>query len=194
MRNIHFIILKITRNYGKYEYSNANYNLLGKIIESVSNDSYSDYITKNILKPLDMNHTGTTLEESNKNGLIKGYQNYFGIPIAESPNYPTDDKSWIQVPAGFISSSASDMGKYLQMYLNQGELKDLYISKMIQGLHRNSSSSAPRGLFQGNPLPRFSPKPLCSLLKYLIIYNNGFHYDISYMYIMYFGKSICYSH
>ena len=42
--------LKITRNYGKYEYSNANYNLLGKIIESVSNESYSDYIKKNILK------------------------------------------------------------------------------------------------------------------------------------------------
>lgn len=112
--------LKITRNYGKYEYSNANYNLLGKIIESVSNESYSDYVTKNILEPLGMNHTGATLEESNRNGLIKGYQNYFGIPIAESPNYPTDDNSWIQVPAGFISSSASDMGKYLQMYLNQG--------------------------------------------------------------------------
>lgn len=112
--------LKITRNYGKYEYSNANYNLLGKIIESVSNESYSDYVTKNILKPLGMNHTGATLEESNKNGLIKGYQNFFGIQIAESPNYPTDDNSWIQVPAGFISSSASDMGKYLQMYLNQG--------------------------------------------------------------------------
>ncbi len=125
--------LKITRNYGKYEYSNANYNLLGKIIESVSNESYSDYIKKNILKPLGMNHTGTTLEEGNKNGLIKGYQNYFGIPIAESPNYPTDDNSWIQVPAGFISSSASDMGKYLQMYLNQGSniITEDSISKMF---------------------------------------------------------------
>lgn len=112
--------LKITKNYGKYEYSNANYNLLGKIIESVSNESYSDYVTKNILEPLDMNHTSATLEGNKKNGLIKGYQNYFGIPIAENPNYPTDDNSWIQVPAGFISSSASDMGKYLQMYLNQG--------------------------------------------------------------------------
>ena len=25
------------------------------------------------------------------------------------------------VPAGYISSSCSDMGKYLQMYLNDGE-------------------------------------------------------------------------
>ena len=112
--------LKITKNYGKYEYANANYNLLGKIIESVSNESYSDYVTKNIFEPLKMNHTSATLAKSNKNGLIKGYQNYFGIPIAETPSYPTDDNSWIQVPAGFISSSASDLGKYLQMYLNQG--------------------------------------------------------------------------
>lgn len=112
--------LKITNNYGKYEYSNANYNLLGKIIESVSNESYSNYIEKNILKPLEMNHTSANIEETKENGLIKGYQNYFGIPILKEPNYPTNDESWIQVPAGFISSSASDLGKYLQMYLNKG--------------------------------------------------------------------------
>lgn len=111
--------IEITKNYGKYEYANANYNLLGKIIESVSNESYSDYVTKNIFEPLEMNHTSATLEGSNKNGLLKGYQNYFGFPIAEKPNYPTKN-SWSQVPAGYISSSASDMGKYLQMYLNNG--------------------------------------------------------------------------
>lgn len=111
--------IETTKNYGKYEYANANYNLLGKIIESVSNESYSDYVTKNIFEPLEMNHTSATLEGSNKNGLIKGYQNYFGFPIAEKPNYPTKN-SWSQVPAGYISSSASDMGKYLQMYLNNG--------------------------------------------------------------------------
>lgn len=112
--------LKLTNNYEKYEYSNANYNLLGKIIESVSNESYSDYVTKNIFEPLEMNHTSTTFEGSKANGLIKGYQNYFGIPVATKPNYPTDDNSWIQTSAGFISSSASDIGKYLQMYLNAG--------------------------------------------------------------------------
>lgn len=111
--------IEITKNYGKYEYANANYNLLGKIIELVSNESYSDYVTKNIFEPLEMNHTSATLEGSNKNGLFKGYQNYFGFPISVKPNYPTEN-SWIQVPAGFISSSASDMGKYLQMYLNNG--------------------------------------------------------------------------
>ncbi len=111
--------IEITKNYGKYEYANANYNLLGKIIESVSNENYSDYVTKNIFEPLEMNHTSATLEGSKKNRLLKGYQNCFGFPIAIEANYPTDN-SWIQVPAGFISSSARDMGKYLQMYLNNG--------------------------------------------------------------------------
>lgn len=112
--------LKITKNYGKYEYSNANYNLLGKIIESVSNESYSNYVAKNIFEPLDMNHTSATLDGSKANRLINGYQNYFGIPIKEKTNYPLDDNSWIQPSAGFISSSANDLGKYLQMYLNNG--------------------------------------------------------------------------
>ena len=31
-------------SYGKYEYANVNYGLLGKIIESVSGKSYSDYV------------------------------------------------------------------------------------------------------------------------------------------------------
>lgn len=92
---------------------------MGKIIESVSNESYSDYVVKNIFGPLEMKHTSTTLEENKKNGLIKGYRNYFGIPIAGEPDYPTDN-SWSQVSAGYISSSAADIGKYLQMYLNGG--------------------------------------------------------------------------
>ncbi len=111
--------LKITKNYGKFEYANANYNLLGKIVESVSGESYSDYVTKNIFEPLGMKHTSAYLGKENKGGLIEGYRNYFGIPIAGEPDYPSDD-SWIQIPAGFITSSASDMGKYLQMYLNDG--------------------------------------------------------------------------
>ena len=110
---------KITDNYGKYEYANINYNLLGKIIESVSHKNYADYVTKNIFVPLKMYNSSATLEGSKANGLIKGYRNYFGIPVAGHPDYPTND-SWSQVSAGYISSSASDMGKYLQMYLNGG--------------------------------------------------------------------------
>lgn len=110
---------KITDSYGTHLYANVNYSLLGKIIESVSGVSYSDYVEQNIFAPLGMEHTSADLENSKADGLISGYRNYFGINIAGEPDYP-DDSSWSGVPAGYISSSAADMGKYLQMYLNGG--------------------------------------------------------------------------
>ena len=38
----------------KFEYSNSNYFLLGRIIEKVSGETYEDFITENIFEPLDM--------------------------------------------------------------------------------------------------------------------------------------------
>lgn len=110
---------KITESYGQHQYANVNYGLLGEIIEAVSGVSYSEYMNKSIFLPLHMEHTAATLEQSKENGLIRGYRNYFGFPIAGEPDYP-DEHSWSTVPAGYLSSSVSDMAKYLQMYLNRG--------------------------------------------------------------------------
>lgn len=41
----------------KAVYSNFNYMVLGAIIESVSGQSYEEYITNNMLRPLGMSHT-----------------------------------------------------------------------------------------------------------------------------------------
>ncbi|MDE5696866.1 MAG: hypothetical protein K2I96_05560 [Lachnospiraceae bacterium] len=57
--------------------------------------------------------------ESKENGLITRYRNYFGLPITGETDYP-EKHSWSTVPAGYLSSSVSDMAKYLQMYLNEG--------------------------------------------------------------------------
>lgn len=110
---------KITESYGQHQYANVNYGLLGEIIEAVSGVRYSEYMNKNIFLPLYMEHTAATLEQSKEDGLIRGYRNYFGFPIAGEPDYP-DEHSWSTVPAGYLSSSISDMAKYLQMYLNGG--------------------------------------------------------------------------
>ena len=110
---------KKTESYGMHQYANINYGVLGEIIETVSGISYPEYMDKNIFSPLSMSHTAATLVQSKENGLITGYRNYFGLPIAGEPDYP-DKYSWSTVPAGYLSSSVSDMTKYLQMYLNGG--------------------------------------------------------------------------
>ena len=110
---------KITDSYGKYEYANVNYGLLGKIIESVSGKSYSDYVEQYIFSPLDMEHSSATFDNSKADGLLPDIEIISAYLSQENPDYP-DDRSWSTVPAGYISSCASDMGNYLQMYLNNG--------------------------------------------------------------------------
>jgi len=111
---------KIINKQGVHHYANVNYSLLGEIIEVVSGESYYDYISTHLFEPLGLLHTAATYNESIENGLIDGYINYWGIPIKTAPKYPSSKDDWITVPAGYISSSSNDLGKYLQMYLNGG--------------------------------------------------------------------------
>ena len=120
---------KIINSQNSHHYANVNYSLLGKIIEKVSGLKYEEYISKNIFKPLEMTKSAATYEEAKNNGLIDSYQNWFGINVNTNPNFPKNDKAWITVPAGYLSSSTTDLGKYLQMYLNGG--KDIISSESI---------------------------------------------------------------
>lgn len=126
---------KIVNAQGVHHYANVNYSLLGKIIEAVSGQSYSDYITENLFEPLQLSHTAATLDESIENGLIEGYTNYWGFHIEKEHRYPTSENAWITVPAGYISSSANDLGKYLQMYLcgGNGVISKQSIDTMFYG-------------------------------------------------------------
>ena len=125
----------IINKQGEHHYANVNYSLLGKIIEKVSGLSYEEYVTKNIFEPLNLSHTAATQKESVNNGLINGYTDYWGFQLKRSHKYPTSENAWITAPAGYLSSSTNDLGRYLQMYLNGGEdiISKQSIDKMFYG-------------------------------------------------------------
>ena len=111
---------KVSSSYGKYEYSNANYDLLGKLIEVVSGLPYDEYVRENIFLPLGMNDSvaaASKIKDSEK--LLKGNRNYFGFFVKGDADYPSE-KSWFHEPAGFISVTPNDHAKYLRMYLKGG--------------------------------------------------------------------------
>lgn len=137
---------------GTFEYANANYNLLGEIIEAASGLTYEEYISDNILDPLDMTSTYSMRTGSDMSSeLLPGYQNYFGFPFPVKHQYDKED-DWIQAPSGYLISDAKDMGKYLQMYLKKGDgiLSEESVHTMLyQGTEMSSDRSAGDSFFEG---------------------------------------------
>ncbi len=113
--------VKLTHSVGQGTfYSNANYCVLGGIIEAVSGQRYEDYIQEHIFDPLSMSNSYTSKNVARQHGLATGYRYWFGKPLPSTNiPYPRGDK-----PAGFLISCANDMGNYLGAMANGGLLGD----------------------------------------------------------------------
>ena len=112
--------VKQKKSYGKFEYANVNYDLLGKIVEAASGQTYEDYIWQNVFDPLgmaDSRANAWAVKDSPK--LLKGNRNYFGFFKQGQADFPTE-KSWFHEPAGYIATTPHNHAKYLRMYLNGG--------------------------------------------------------------------------
>ena len=97
----------------KWEYSNANYEILGRLIEVVSAESYQDYVTANILEPVGMAHSFVADGEIHES-MATGHVPWFGSKLPLGDN--TTDRA--TAPQGGIVASASDVARYLQMMMN----------------------------------------------------------------------------
>jgi CubicO group peptidase (beta-lactamase class C family) len=103
----------------RFEYSNANYNILGVIVQEVSGLSYETYVGTHVFQPLDMRHTHTSPAAARADRASDGHYPYFGIPVA-SDTVP----SRATVSAAGIYSTAEDMAHYLIAQLNGGRYGD----------------------------------------------------------------------
>lgn len=91
----------------RYSYSNTGFILLGRVVEKVSGESFGDFLSRRILKPLGMNHTLYEPDVSNER-FARGYS----IFALSGPEYTTPEaKGWIGA-AGGIYSTPSDLAKW----------------------------------------------------------------------------------
>ena len=107
------LILDLPANFepGKdYEYSNTNYLLISMLIEKVVGYSHHQYIKEEILKPLKLKHTFSSIKEIDTNELMSAY--YVG--------YEQDIKG---NDYGSMVATAQDVGLFLRA-LNEGSLFD----------------------------------------------------------------------
>jgi CubicO group peptidase (beta-lactamase class C family) len=115
-----------------YEYANANYLLLGALVEAVSRQPYADYVQTHIFDPLRMSHTRLD------SGAAIGYRFWFGLPLPDPMAY---DPTFASVPTGGVTSTAEDMAHYLTMYLNGGQYEGQRVLSQagVAELHRGVS-------------------------------------------------------
>ncbi len=99
----------------RYSYCSGNYNLLGRIIETVSGQSFGDYMQQHVFAPLEMRHSFTSEHEARQDGLVQGYRWVFGRLVPFHERYNTS-----QLPSGYLIASAEDMAHFLIAQLNGG--------------------------------------------------------------------------
>ena len=97
----------------RWEYSNTNYQILGRVIEVVSGQEYQTYVATNILDPVGMEHSFVADGEVHES-MASGHRPWFGTkrPLPENA---TDRAT---APQGGIIASANDLARYMQMMMN----------------------------------------------------------------------------
>ncbi len=96
-----------------WEYSNANYLILGALIEKVSGLDYADYMDTHILRPIGMNHSFISDGQRHEQ-MATGHQPWFGTKRALKDRRTNR----VTAPAGGLVASASDLGLYLAVMVN----------------------------------------------------------------------------
>jgi CubicO group peptidase (beta-lactamase class C family) len=93
----------------RYDYSNSNYNLLAKLIEKVSGETYGKFLKKNIFVPLGMIDTA---HDGNTNAIIEnrayGYMPTGFLDLMNAPNIVWS----IKTGNGSIYTTVDDLYKW----------------------------------------------------------------------------------
>lgn len=99
-----------------HEYATINYDILGLIIEVVTGEKYEDYITAEVLTPLQMNESFFRTDFMDGKKAVQGYKVGFFLPLKfDAPTY------YGNTAAGYLVSSTSDLMKWIKFWENEGE-------------------------------------------------------------------------
>jgi CubicO group peptidase (beta-lactamase class C family) len=115
-----------------FDYNNADYIVLGKIIERIYNKTYDQVVVENILQPLQMNSTGLVYQENIIENLADTY--FFKDDLnGLVPDLPVYLENWYA--AGSMYSTVNDIRKFSNALFGLKLLKQESLNKMfVSGL------------------------------------------------------------
>ena len=129
-----------------FEYTDANYDALGLIVEKVSGQPYESHIQERIFAPLQMSHSFTDQTDARRSGLAGGHRSWFGFPRPFEAPY-----SRAAMPSSYLISSAEDITHFLSGQLNGGtyEATSVLSPAGIAAMHQPAVREGDRDIFYG---------------------------------------------
>lgn len=103
----------------RMSYSDPGYAVAGLVIEKATGQPFEEVIRERIFAPLGMRSSSFSVEPGSDPGLAQGYDSRTGPPVERRRIYLR--------PAGALHTSASDLGRFVQMLLGWGERGDAYV-------------------------------------------------------------------
>ncbi|MGE5642004.1 MAG: serine hydrolase domain-containing protein, partial [Byssovorax cruenta] len=122
-------------------YSNYGTALAGYIVEQVSGISFEDYVEQNIFEPLGMSHS--TFQRPVPAGWIPDV----AMSYEYVDGYYDEQMDWVQPgPAGGLSSTATDMAKFMIAHLQDGRYGNVRILQeaTARDMHYQHFTNDPR--------------------------------------------------
>lgn len=120
---------KLVNEPGKvFDYNNADYIVLGKIIERVSGKPYEEFLRENILQPLNMRHSGMLDQQRILDDLADNY--FYRDDVKRLANdLPVYIENWYA--AGAMYSTAGDVLKFADALFGRKLLKQETLDRMF---------------------------------------------------------------
>jgi CubicO group peptidase (beta-lactamase class C family) len=127
-----------------FAYSNANYVVLGRVVERVTGTPFGQRVVDAVFRPLRMDHAHVDLAAARADGLTDAHRFWFGIPRGGEPLWRPDLQ-----PAGWLIASAHDLGRFAAANLNGGSLEGERIVSAagVRTMHLGVAASGTRGAY-----------------------------------------------
>ena len=103
---------------GAAEYSSLNYILLGQLVTAASGEPYASYLRSVLFSPVGMADAFVAGPPPEGGRAASGHQSYFGLQRRFEEPLPPH----YLIPAGFVAASATDLGRFSAMLLNEGTI------------------------------------------------------------------------
>jgi CubicO group peptidase (beta-lactamase class C family) len=136
-----------------YAYDNVLYLIAGEVIETLSGQSWEDFVTERILKRVGMTGSNVRHSAAANGGNVAATHARIKDTVRAIAPFASDNTN----PAGGINSSAQNMAKWMLVLLNEGMLAD--------GSRLYSEKTARQLTALVTPLPIPDPEPELAALN-----------------------------